>query len=63
MARRMALSFFQNPALDRKSDLRAVLICICFISSLITAKECRLDSRLYGIFGMVYFLSINEHER
>jgi len=28
MARTVALSFFQNPALDRESNPHAILICI-----------------------------------
>jgi hypothetical protein len=47
-ARTAALSFFQNPALDREFNPHAILIHVWFFSPLKQQKGCGLDSRIYG---------------
>jgi hypothetical protein len=44
-----ALSFFQNPALDRESNPHAILTRIWFFNPLKLQKRCGLDWRIYGI--------------
>jgi hypothetical protein len=44
-----ALSFFQNPTLDRESNPHAILIRIWIFSPLKMYKACGLDSRIYGV--------------
>jgi len=46
---RTAAPFFQNPALDRESNLHSIVIHVGFFSPLKLWKGCGLDSRIYGI--------------
>jgi hypothetical protein len=50
MAHRSALSFFQNPAPDHKSNLHTVWIYIWFYSPLKLQNGCGLDLRIYSIY-------------
>jgi len=50
MARTVAPSFFQNPALDRESNPHAIVTHIWFFSPLKLYKGCGLDSRIYGTY-------------
>jgi hypothetical protein len=47
-ARTAALSFFQNPALDRESNPHAILIRVWFLVLWNCKKGWGLDSRIYG---------------
>jgi hypothetical protein len=58
MACTVAVSFFQDPALDHKSNTHTNLIRIWFFGPLKLQKGCALDSRIYGILLVKQFASV-----
>jgi hypothetical protein len=63
--RTAAVSFFQNPALDRISNPHAILIRIWFFSSLKLQKWCGLDWRIYVryfyVFAKLHCMTFQSH--